>query len=188
MDESELIKRCLKKEKRAWDIFIQRYSKVVCWAIRKRLSMSDFAFHEDDVNDIFQEVFLSIIEGDKLLQIKNAKLVAGWLAMVASNKAVDFMRKRIRSKECLIQEGSILKDDVFREELHNRDLMEIIKSILDTLSVKEKIVISLNLLEDRTHREIASIVGLSINTVSTLIARAKQKLRERLEKRGIKNI
>jgi len=188
MDESELIKRCINKDKRAWDTFVQKYSKVVYWAIKKRLSMSDFSFHEEDVNDIFQEIFLSIIEGDKLLQIKNTKLIAGWLAMVSFNKAVDFMRNKIRSKERFIHEESALKDDTPRKRLCNKDLAGVIKIIMNSLSAKEKVIIRLNLLEGMTHKEIAHTTRLPINTVSTIIARTKEKLRRGLEKRGIKNI
>lgn len=187
MNESELIKRCLKKEKIAWDIFVQRYSNLIYWVIRKRLTMSSFEFDKEDVNGIFQEVFLSILEDDKLSQIKDSKLISGWLAMIASNKTVDFMRKKIREGQRLVLDMPVLKDEKLEQELSDRDTINIIKNIINTLSAKEKIIISLNILEGRTHKEIANIIGIPINTVSTIIARTKEKLKKELRKRGIKN-
>ena len=49
----------------------------------------------------------------------------------------------------------------------------------------ERIIISLNLLEDRTHQDISNMLNMPINTVSTVIARTKQKVIKSLEKMGI---
>ncbi|MBL7085122.1 MAG: sigma-70 family RNA polymerase sigma factor [Candidatus Omnitrophica bacterium] len=186
MNELELINRCLKKEKKAWDIFVQKYSRLIYWAIKKRLVASSFRFDQDDVNCIFQEVFLLILAEDNLQQLKDVKTVSGWLAAIASNKALDFMRHRIREDRRLVPDIPVLKDDKFKQELHRRDLRNLISTVINTLSPKEKIIISLNLIENRTHQEISEIVGISINTVSTTIARSKEKLKKELQRKGIK--
>lgn len=185
MNEFELIKRCLNKEKESWNIFVQKYSRLIYWAIRRQLSLSGFTFDEGDIANIFQEVFLSIIEGSKLAQVKEKKLLSGWLAMVASNKTVDFMRRKIRNGSLLVPDAAILKNDGAEQELFDSDLTQIIKNIIDTLPAKERIIISLNLLEERTHQEIAGVLGIPINTVSTIIARTKEKIKKELEKKGI---
>lgn len=188
MTELKLIKRCLKKEKKAWDIFVQKYSNLIYWAIRKRLGASGFQFVQEDINNIFQEVFLSILEGDKLLQLKNVKAIPGWLAVIASNKTVDFMRCRIREDRKFSSEMPVLKDSKINQELYGKDLAAIVGDIINTLSVKEKVIISLNLIEGRTHKEIANIVGIAMNTVSTIIARTKDKLKKELERKGVRDL
>ncbi len=188
MSELELIKQCLQKNKKAWDIFVQKYSKVIYWAIKKRLNASGFKSDQDDINGIFQEVFLSILEGGKLRQLKDAKTIPGWLAMIASNKAVDFMRRAIRDDRRLVPDMPVLNDDNFKQELHQRDLIDLIGSSINSLSDKARIVISFNLLQGRTHKEIANIMNMPVNTVSTIIARAKEKLKQDLEEKGIKDL
>ncbi len=187
MDESEIIKRCIKKDRKAWDVFIQKYSRLVYWAIRKRLTASGFNSNEIDIEDIFQEVFLAILKGDKLLQLKNAKFIPGWLAMVASNKTVDFMRQKVRLSQDLVFDTPVFRDDTFEQELLSRDTVSVAKEVINTLSNKEKVIISLNLIEERTHKEVARIAGIPVNTVSTIIARTKEKLKKELKKRGIGN-
>ena len=188
MDELELIDCCLKKEKKSWDIFVQKYSKLIYWAIRKRLGVSGFKFSQDDIDSIFQEVFLSILEEDKLQQLKDAKAISGWIAIIASNKTVDFMRRIIREDRRFISDVSILKDDSFKQELHRRDLFDIVGNIINNLSAKARVIVSFNLFEDKTHKEIASIMKLPINTVSTVIARAKEKLKQNLERKEMRDL
>lgn len=188
MNELELIKRCLEKEKKAWDVFVQKYSKVIYWAIRERLSASGFKFVQDDINGIFQEVFLSILEGDRLRQLKDAKTISGWLAMIASNKTIDFMRRAIRQDNRLVSEEPVLKDDNFEQELYRRDLLEAIGSSINALSARARLIMSFNLLQGRTHQEIAGIMNMPVHTVSTVIARAKEKLKQDLERKGITNL
>ena len=188
MEEGQIIKGCLKNDKKSWDIFVQKYSKLIYWAIRKRLSGSGFSFNQDDIDYIFQEVFLLILQGDKLRQLKDIKTVASWLAVIASNKTVDFMRRKIKEDNKLVIEMPVLKDDKFEEELYKRDLLNVLGNIIDTLPAKEKIVISLNLIESRTHKEIAKITAMPVNTVSTIIARTKEKVKKGLEKMGLKDL
>jgi len=188
LDESVLIEGCLDKQKESWDIFVQKYSKVIYWAIRKRLSSSSFHFNQDDLGEIFQDVFVSILEQDKLKQIKEAKKISGWLAIVAFNKAVDFMRRKIRKEQKVVLNVLPLKENKIRDNLHKRDLFDLLQAVIDNLADKEKLIISLNLLQGRTHKEISLIVDIPVNTVSTVIARAKAKIREALDKKGINNL
>lgn len=193
MNESEILERCLKKDKKAWNLFVEKYCRLVYWAIRKRLDISRFKCDEADIEDIFQEVFLTILKGNKLLQLKNPKFIAGWLSMVASHKTVDFMRQKVhweQSRERLETASSdnlVFKNDSFTQNLFDRDIATLIREIINTLSDKEKIIISLNLLEGRTHKEIARILRIPVNTVSTLIVRTKEKIKGELRKRGVEN-
>ena len=184
----KIIEGCLNKDKKSWDIFVEKYSKLIYWAIRKRLSASSFKFSQDDIDYIFQEVFLLILQGDKLGQLKDIKTIASWLVVVASNKTVDFIRRKIKENEKLVVDIPVLKDDKFEEELHKRDLLNVLGNIIDTLPNKEKIVISFNIIEGRTHKEIAEITAMPVNTVSTIIARTKEKVKKGLEKIGLKDL
>ncbi|MBU1122590.1 MAG: sigma-70 family RNA polymerase sigma factor [Candidatus Omnitrophota bacterium] len=185
MNDSKIIKRCLKNDKKAWNVFIQKYSRLVYWAIRKRLATGGFRYDETDIDDIFQEVFLTIFKGEKLRQLKDFKFMPGWLAMVTSNKTVDFMRNKVRLEQNLVFDVPVFRDYTFEQNLFNRDMFFVTQEVIKALSGKERIIISLNLLQERTHKEIAGIVGISINTVSTVISRAKEKIKKELEKRGL---
>jgi len=126
--------------------------------------------------------------GNKLAQIRDTKMIASWLAVTASNETVDFMRREIKQNKRFISELPEIKDNRFKEELGQRESLELFEHLVSNLSSKEKIVISFNLIESRTHREIAGIIGIPINTVSTIIARTKEKLKKELVRKGLKDL
>ena len=185
MSEQELIKRCLEKDKKAWSIFVDKYSRLVYWAIQRRLGLSNFEFSQADVEDIFQEVFLTILKDEKLRQLKNPKNLSGWIAMVASRRAIDFIRQKISRREDFNPENLRLVVGTMYELPLQRDTEELVKEIIESLPEKERTIISLSLFEGKTHKEIGEILNMPANTVSTIISRAKEKVKTALENRGI---
>jgi len=188
MNESQLINSCLKKDKRAWDMFVQKYSRLIYWAIKKRFSGSNFSFNQDDVDCIFQETFLLILQGGKLFQLKDIKTISGWLAMIAANKTVDFMRKKIKEDKKLVVNMIEIKDEKSEQELYDRDILNLVSNFINVLPAKQKVVIFLNIVEGRTHREISKIINIPMNTVSTIIVRAKQKIKKEFNKIDLKDL
>lgn len=206
LSSEELIKDCIKKDKRAWDIFVERYSKVVFWAIRDRLKRFGYNFDEGDIEDIHQDVFISLWSDNKLAQIKDKDRVAGWLAMVAGNAAIDYFKKMKRQSPpnslSLYEEiyksgdgGDKTLEDVLPsqdagpgKQAHLNDIFELVDSAIDSLKPKEKIVVRLNLLHGMRHRDIAEALKMPVNTVSTTIARAKEDLKVKLRRKGIKDL
>lgn len=203
--DCELIESCIKKDKRAWDIFVERYSKLVLWAVRDRLTRFRYNFDNDDVEDIHQEVFVSLWSANKLVQIKDRRKVAGWIAMVAGNAAIDYFKKMKRQmppnaisifEEAISSaegEGETLEELLPAKignpsrEFHLNELRAMLDATLESLAPKEKMVIKLNLLHGMKHREIAEALKLPINTISTIIARTKGELKERLKRKGIED-
>jgi RNA polymerase sigma-70 factor (ECF subfamily) len=185
MNEQELTKRCLKKDKKAWSLFIDKYSRLVYWAIRRQMSIAKLEHGQADIDDIFQEVFLTILKGDKLLQLKNPKKLSGWLAMIASNRTLNFLCRRVNRVQNLDVDNLLFRDNSVKQDLLNREITYLVQEIVGSLSNKEKLIISLNLFQEKTHKEIASILGMPINTVSTVIARTKEKLKKELKNKGI---
>ncbi|MDP3786446.1 MAG: sigma-70 family RNA polymerase sigma factor [Candidatus Omnitrophota bacterium] len=206
LSSDELVQNCIKKDKRAWDIFVERYSKVVFWAIRNRLKRFGYNFDEGDIEDIHQDVFISLWSDNKLAQIKDKDRVAGWLAMVAGNAAIDYFKKMKRQSPpnslSIYEEiyksgdgGDKTLEDVLPSQdagpgkrAHLNDIFELVNSAIDSLKPKEKIVVRLNLLHGMKHRDIAEALKMPVNTVSTTIARAKEDLKVKLRRKGIKDL
>ncbi|MDD5072875.1 MAG: sigma-70 family RNA polymerase sigma factor [Candidatus Omnitrophica bacterium] len=196
----QLIEGCIKKDKRSWDMFVERYSKVVYWAIRDRLKRLGYNFEDEDINDIHQDVFIALWAGDKLAQLKEKDKVAGWLAMVAGNAAVDHFRRMKRQSPpnsiSIYEEiykngdgGTRTLEEVLPSKAPGPDreaqlseAREALESVIEALKPKEKIAVKLDILHGMKHSEIADALNIPVNTVSTTIARAKKYLKEKLEK------
>lgn len=61
----------------------------------------------------------------------------------------------------------------------------ILESVLGTLKPDQRKCLELHYLDGHTHQEVGNILGLSQDTVSSILRRAKEKLRERLRAKGI---
>jgi RNA polymerase sigma-70 factor (ECF subfamily) len=196
MSEESLILRCLRQDKLAWDEFVYKYSALVRWAIEQRLSRFGYNFSEEDVSDIHQDVFFSIWREKKLAQLKDKNKIVAWLTMVAGNKAMDYFklikRRSAASVECIFEETpeeeeTALLSNKTLEEIYSNDIIHIVNETLEEFSRREKIILKFNLLYQKTHQEIAEMLSIPHNTVSTVISRSKEKLKERLIDKGIKD-
>ena len=64
--EKTLIKRCLSQDKKAWDAFVDRYSRLISHAIVKTLAKYSCPPEQHVVEDLFQTVFY-----DKILLFRS---------------------------------------------------------------------------------------------------------------------
>ncbi|MBI4688190.1 MAG: hypothetical protein HY756_10515 [Nitrospirae bacterium] len=70
--EKELLIACTKGDKGAWDIFVGKYTDLIYHTIHKTLKMYYPCFLYQDIEDIHNSIFLSLIDNDykKLRQYK----------------------------------------------------------------------------------------------------------------------
>lgn len=207
LSDRSLISLCIEKDASAWSSFVDRFSNLIYWAIKDRLKRYNFQFVEQDVEDIYQELFVSLWEKNGLTEIKDRAKISSWLVMVAGNEAIDHFRKkknegprisasifqRVSSDvgeaaEELMLTGTLSssKDDPSRI-VYLKELDRILEATIETLPPRERQAITLSFLYGKKHREIAQLLKISINTASTIIRRVRAKLRKELKKKGIKD-
>lgn len=195
----ELVAKCLQKDKPAWSEFVLRFRPLVQRVVRFRLNRHNFSYTLEDIKDITQGIFLDIWEKDKLLQVRDEEKITGWLVIVAQNSAVDFIRKTrnlTRQSPVVLNEERVEFDitDTLTaksnpvDELSTLELADTLDTLINALEPRDRLILKLNLLHNQSHKEIAALLKLPQNTVSTIIRRSLLKLRESLERRGYKNI
>lgn len=187
LHEDGLLKLCLIGDERAWARFVGRYACLIRWAITMKISNSRLSIDENEINDIFQQVFTDIWRNNRLRALKNARSLSSWLVIIAQNATINFARNKRRIPES--QAEQLNEDAVHisinpRTEIDNSQLYKTVEELISSLPLKERRIMTLELFYDLKHREIANIMGIPINTVSTIIARIKQGLRDKLMRRG----
>jgi len=174
----DMIERCIKREEKAWLEFINRFSGLVYYSASQRLRRDGFRFNEQDVQDIVQNVFVDIWEKSKLVEVRERDKIQAWLSIVGQTRALNFMRKK---KERLLAEDELFKvENVVSDngEADRLELAEELETAIKPFEPREKIILKLNIIHGKTHKEIAKFMKIPINTVSTIIARRKKFLRE----------
>ncbi len=117
----------------------------------------------DDADDIYQTVFLKLLE--KQPNFRDKRAVRAWLLKVAYNCIMDLYRAR--KKNCP------LTDDIVAHDEQN-DIFDIISH----LDKDYRDVTYLFYQEDMKIKEIAKVLNLNEGTVKTRLRRARAKLLE----------
>lgn len=127
---------------------------------------------EDDAEDIVQDVFSRLYEGNLVETIED---MTAWLYRAARNKIVDFYRRR-RQNTSLDAADAIVP----QATQGNAVFWEKFEQALSELPAEQRQVFELNELSGKTFREIAAETGESINTLLSRKRYAVMYLRARL--------
>jgi RNA polymerase sigma factor (sigma-70 family) len=138
--------------------------------------------NEEDRQDLIQEMMIQIW---KSIQTYNKNFaITTWLYRISLNVAISFYRKTVRRQRTNIplnEHISQAQEDDNTEKEHRLNLLE---QFIDELNDLDKALMLLYL-EDKSHAEIADILGISISNVSTKVGRIKDKLRNRFSQINI---
>jgi RNA polymerase sigma-70 factor (ECF subfamily) len=125
-----------------------------------------------DVDDLVQDVFLSAMH--RLSALRDAAAFPGWLASIARNRAVDFLRRKRIPTEALIQEPAAHDSDTGGALAVLSEIRALPEAYRETLVLR--------LVEGLTGPEIAERTGLTHASVRVNLHRGMKQLRARLER------
>ncbi|MCK5588758.1 MAG: RNA polymerase sigma factor [Candidatus Pacebacteria bacterium] len=164
-----------------FEIIISRY-KIKLKRYIERISN----IPQDDVDDLIQDIFLSVYEN---LNSFNTNLsFSSWIYRIAHNKTINFWKKYQISLENINLEDNLhLVESIFNENMVEIDLInienkEIVSKILENMDKKYKEVLILKFLEEKDYQEISDILQKPMGTIAALINRAKKKFKDEMEK------
>ncbi len=171
MNERDLIQRARTgdplAERKLYDAHVDRVYRLA-WR---------YAGDEDLAREITQETFIRVF--DKLGSFRGEAALSTWIHSIASTVALNVLRKvkRFRQRET----------DLSRAAQHGRgtdriepDLKDRLKTAIDELGEKYRMVLILHDIEGFKHEEIAGILGIRVGTSKAQLSRARAKLREAL--------
>lgn len=170
-----LIEKCRNKDAKAQFEIYKLYYKAMyntCYRIVN---------NTEEAEDLMQESFLAAFEK---IETYNGEVSFGaWLKRIVINRSLDALKKR---KMELIPLDNTLQED-FAEDVNfdTEDMekeLQRIKKAINKLADGYRIVLTLYLLEGYDHDEISQILNISSSNSRSQYSRAKQKLKEILEK------
>jgi RNA polymerase sigma-70 factor (ECF subfamily) len=148
--------------------------------------------NRDEAEDLCQEVFLRIYKARKGYRPR-AKF-STWLFTIANNLALNHLRNKGRNASVPIGNAtndsnavvSMAQQIAGREgtpstQMRQAELADLVREALAVLNEDQKLAVLLNKFEEMSYAEIADIMGRSSSAVKSLLARARNQLREQLE-------
>jgi len=126
-------------------------------------------------NDSFMKVFKNIERYDPDYDFKT------WLKKIITNTAIDYFRKFKKHQYTFSTDTP--PDSGFNEDFTEFDAQIDILPVVQALPPAYRIVFNLYVMEEYKHHEIAEILGISVGTSKSNLARAKDKLRKAIGSR-----
>ncbi len=176
-DDVQLIHSVLSGDDEAFGTLVKKYQKSVhALAWRK---IGDFHYAEEITQDTFIQAY------EKLSTLKDRNQFAGWLYVITNNLCTDWLRKKkpvmqpmgdssVKEIDKLTYERYLLDK---REKEVSEHRHEIVKQLLEQLPESERTVVTLYYLGEMTTKEIGKFMGVSVNTITSRLQRARERLK-----------
>lgn len=162
----ELIHECKKHNRKAQRELYDRLSSKLFASCLK------YAPNYQEAQDILQDSFITIYS--KIDQFKDEGSFEGWCRRIAVNTAL--MRYRGAKVVDLVNEEQIKDEAIEIEENDDVDLNTML-SMIQQLPDRYRMVFSMYVLDDFSHKEIANMMNITVGTSKSNLARARQQLK-----------
>jgi len=139
----------------------------------------------DDAQDLTQEAFIKALQREE--QLKDAEKAAHWLSRIATNTAIDFLRRHGRASFCdvddMIQPLASPASESPEQILLRSERKAYLEDGLRLLTPRERAALLLRDVEGLPAEEVAKELNCSKATVRSHIANARIKFRRYVERR-----
>ena len=175
-NDVQLIRKILSGDDAAFGILVEKYQKSIhALAWRK---IRDFHYAEEIMQDTFLRAY------QKLPTLKNPDQFAGWLHVIAHRLCIDWMRSQKSVMQSLedtpveeIEESSYthhISEQRMTESTERYH--ELVEKLLEKLPENERAVVTLFYLDEMSTKEIGKFMGVSVNTITSRLQRARKRL------------
>jgi RNA polymerase sigma-70 factor (ECF subfamily) len=174
-NDAELMQRTATGDVRAFDALVRRHLPRAIRMARHILGSSS------DAEDIAQESFLRIWKhaADWRSAEEAGALFTTWLYRVVLNLCIDLKRKRTFSSLDDVPEPVDARGNA-ETNLHRRQQSERVRRAIGALPERQRAAFVLCFYEERSNKEAADILGVSLKAVESLLVRARKQLQRDL--------
>ena len=169
MTLEELILNCKNQDVKAQEELYNKFSSIL-FSVCLKYSPN---YHEAEDN--LQDAFITIF--NRIEQFKGKGSFEGWMKRVTVNTVLQKYRKQRvfnLSNEEQLEEAEIEIED-------NAVPLDFLLKIVQELPDRYRLVFTMYVLDDYAHKEISEIVGISVGTSKSNLARARGILKVKVE-------
>lgn len=155
------------------------------WIYRKHVRYlsalcSRYITEDEDIKDVLQESFIKIFTSLDSFQYRGEGSLKAWMAKITLNETLKFVRNNSRlpidsidDKDTNIADG----DSMETEDIPTDVLHQFIRELPDGY----RTVFNLYVIDDKSHKEIAQLLGIKENTSASQLHKAKSMLAQKIK-------
>lgn len=186
LDDTELVRRVLARDADAFRAIMQRNNRRLYRIARSVLRNST------EAEDVVQETYISAFT--HLSSYRGESSLAAWLSRIAMNEALGRLRRRRPTVDMTALEETRTAAEIIQFPLtaHNEDpertmaqrqLLQLVEQATDHLPEVYRLVFVARVIEGMSVEETADLLGIKPETVKTRLHRARQLVRDQLDKK-----
>ncbi|MCM4158024.1 RNA polymerase sigma factor [Gramella sp. AN32] len=174
---NDLVDRCRCADNRAQMEIYNRYYKAM-YNTAYRITG-----HSAEAEDAMQEAFLKVF--GKIESFQGNSTFGAWLKRIVVNESITSYNKKVRLAE--VNYNDELKNEtdndglILENEDENNQKVRLILSKIKSLKKNYRLGLTLHLIEGYDYEEISQIMDISYANCRTMISRAKESLRKKLQ-------
>lgn len=177
--DSELIERVLKGEQALYAEIVKRYQNFV-FSVTLRYTQS-----REDAEEIAQDTFIKAYRS--LADFRGASKFSTWLYTIVTTTCITFLRKKRIDAHSLDNERVFELVDsqdsgLSANQVEQKSRTAMVQNAIQLLSPDDAKIILLFYKAEQSLEEIGQIMGLEPNTVKVRLHRARQRLKEKMER------
>ena len=155
------------------------------WIYRKHVRYlsalcSRYITEDEDIKDVLQESFIKIFTSLDSFEYRGEGSLKAWMAKITLNETLKFVRNNSRlpinsidDKDTNIADG----DSMETEDIPTDILHRFIRELPDGY----RTVFNLYVIDDKSHKEIAQLLGIKENTSASQLHKAKSMLAQKIK-------
>lgn len=178
-DEAEIIARCLRNDREAFGVLVERYSEPILNLAYRMVG------DQIEAKDLAQETFLSAWKA--LPQFRSSARFSTWLYRIAANKCKDRLRARRQTEESEDTLGANLDMAELavdygtpERELSQKEMGLHLEKALQAIPVLYREAFILKHVEGLSYEEMSEILGVRGETLKMRVYKARVELRRKL--------
>src|SRR5262249_32670999 len=182
--DTELLRRTLRNETRAWNELVRRYRALIFRCVSKVLGRYESVLSSADIDEVYGEVMMTLVrDGMRKLRRydpRRGTKLSSWIGMIATNVAYDYLRgtarrpilDRIDGVPDIEEESDSPLDTILSGERRAQ-----LNTMLADYSDKDRAFVSRYYAQGLEAEEVAGEMKISVKTVYS----KKHKLLARLQ-------
>ena len=181
--DEEIVAAVLGGDIESFEELILRYQPRIFGMARK------YFRNESDVEDLVQTIFTKTYK--KLGSFKKTAPFEHWFMRLSVNTCYDALRRRTKHREQAVSD-LMFEDESWQNRLDNipdsedqeslDKANELVHSVMEQISNKARIVLTMQELEGRSIKEISELTGWSVSLVKVQAFRARKEMRAAVER------
>jgi RNA polymerase sigma-70 factor, ECF subfamily len=172
--DAALIERIVARDEAALSLLYDRYSGMLSAVLNRILRDGQAA------EEVLQVIFFQLWRTARRFDSERGSL-AGWLLVIARNRAISRLRRRNPAAGDELSENSVVLPLNLESAVAQEQLLGRVKIALADLPAEQRACIELAYFEGLTHTEIAERIGDPLGTVKTRLRSAVETLKRNLQ-------